>query len=899
MENKRFVLLARKLLFKSGITAKLEGDSKMNDTLRKAKLLSWGAVLLALQGPAAVTASGFKLAGPDNGGVTLSWTVSGSAGGMFGGMYYLNGTYNVAVTRGTSSSQSAQSRIIVAGETSGAYMTQQNTNSGHVTDTPPATGQTYYYWLHYAPYSIIDDSANFFACYLGGSYSTIRSASCIGPISVFVPAPGPKKIKVTFNSNGGNGEMAEQEFESGVPQKLEKNHFSRDGYVFQGWSTAASGEEVEYQDEQEITVDSDMPLYAVWANPPLTLSPESADWAKGSITLKCEDADTSDTEHKYTLSYYDEDTDEWIDVDGAKERSAGADGNAHLSDGDFSSRLGGIPTVKYHVSDENGRVSNECVTRNRHGLFVGVGEYESYEERELKRLPDAASDASRFKRIAEEYAKFIGPVYANQDATIDTVDTALDNFAESSQVGDICLFYVTTHGGYDGNDGSICLYDGDYAHSALTKKVSRMASKGIAFIAVVGTCHGEAMLQMDFPNAAIVAAATMKDLSDSTFDEILMDDGWEGGCAATGPTMTFENLADYAIERYNGLFGGIDFVDETTKECYPYRMSATKNDVGGLLGKIVARAGCTSVSDIAHKPSVVTGFSATTDDSARVTVSWNAVQGADCYYLFYGRLGDQHFLGYIEVPEGTSYTFGSSEDWVKESSKVAPIQFMVKAYNAAGAGPAAVTSGWRRKMFAVSFYTVDHERIEWDEPSFDRYNDDFIVKNVEYGDEYVLKCLPKVKKSGYYLKGWYDLNNNEAKVGLTLSSDAMYHAEWQEIAMPQAWLDGHLDIAERSGGDLATAAAMTAANGTRTVDECYRLGINPEDPNDDLKITDFKMEGGMPVVTLNHTEDGSGKSFLPRVKMLGKANLADAEWCEVPEGGDATMRFFKVKVEMP
>ena len=66
--------------------------------------------------------------------------------------------------------------------------------------------------------------------------------------------------------------------------------------------------------------------------------------------------------------------------------------------------------------------------------------------------------------------------------------------------------------------------------------------------------------------------------------------------------------------------------------------------------------------------------------------------------------------------------------------------------------------------------------------------------------------------------------------------------------MPQTWLDGYRDIVERSGGDLATAAAMTAANGTRTVDECYRLGIDPEDPNDDFKIADFKIEDGKPVI---------------------------------------------------
>ena len=95
------------------------------------------------------------------------------------------------------------------------------------------------------------------------------------------------------------------------------------------------------------------------------------------------------------------------------------------------------------------------------------------------------------------------------------------------------------------------------------------------------------------------------------------------------------------------------------------------------------------------------------------------------------------------------------------------------------------------------------------------------------------------------------------------------------------------------------AAAMTAANGTRTVDECYRLGIDPEDPADDLKIAEFKMKDGKPEITLNHTKDGSGNSFADRIKVFGKARLTDGEWQEVPPDGNPEHRFFRVSVELP
>ena len=53
--------------------------------------------------------------------------------------------------------------------------------------------------------------------------------------------------------------------------------------------------------------------------------------------------------------------------------------------------------------------------------------------------------------------------------------------------------------------------------------------------------------------------------------------------------------------------------------------------------------------------------------------------------------------------------------------------------------------------------------------------------------------------------------------------------------------------------DNATGAAMTAANGCWTVGDCYAPSINPEDPDDDLNITDFEMKDGKPVTIAGAT----------------------------------------------
>ena len=69
---------------------------------------------------------------------------------------------------------------------------------------------------------------------------------------------------VTFDANGGTGEMAEQVFIEGEPRALIGNILSYPGYVFKNWNTEKNGTGTSYDDRQRITVTSDMTLYAQW-----------------------------------------------------------------------------------------------------------------------------------------------------------------------------------------------------------------------------------------------------------------------------------------------------------------------------------------------------------------------------------------------------------------------------------------------------------------------------------------------------------------------------------------------------------------------------------------------------------------------------------------------------------
>ena len=70
---------------------------------------------------------------------------------------------------------------------------------------------------------------------------------------------------ITFDANGGVGEMEAQRFEVGIDTRLQANTFTRENYNFIGWNTAANGSGATYADEGAILeLTEDMTLYAQW-----------------------------------------------------------------------------------------------------------------------------------------------------------------------------------------------------------------------------------------------------------------------------------------------------------------------------------------------------------------------------------------------------------------------------------------------------------------------------------------------------------------------------------------------------------------------------------------------------------------------------------------------------------
>lgn len=76
-----------------------------------------------------------------------------------------------------------------------------------------------------------------------------------------------QQYTLRFNANGGEGTMGNLTYTHGQDQSLTKCGFTRAGYDFLGWATAADGKVV-YHDQQSLSITQDTTLYAVWKQQP-------------------------------------------------------------------------------------------------------------------------------------------------------------------------------------------------------------------------------------------------------------------------------------------------------------------------------------------------------------------------------------------------------------------------------------------------------------------------------------------------------------------------------------------------------------------------------------------------------------------------------------------------------
>ena len=84
------------------------------------------------------------------------------------------------------------------------------------------------------------------------------------PVQLYKRTYATQTHTIHFEKNGGTGSMNNQTVNEFEPTALQANAFTREGYVFEGWSTTADGTGDFYADGATVTLLDDLTLYAQW-----------------------------------------------------------------------------------------------------------------------------------------------------------------------------------------------------------------------------------------------------------------------------------------------------------------------------------------------------------------------------------------------------------------------------------------------------------------------------------------------------------------------------------------------------------------------------------------------------------------------------------------------------------
>ena len=615
---------------------------------------------------------------------------------------------------------------------------------------------------------------------------------------------------VVFVPNGGAGdEMEDDVFEEGKEQKLPKNTYTKEGYVFQGWAeTKADADNgfIKYRDEALITVDHDMTLYAVWAANQMVVHFD----ANGGVFRDKDGNEVTQFDQCFTY--------------GEAQRL-------------FTDEL---TPVKM---DENG---NQFV-----GWVRGSREYSSPDDYSV--FFDKRQEWTCGDDVAEETFYAVWTTTATVTFYNDEMTSGLDRTLTPASLADHLTWSV---------DGGNARYRSGQPVQVLPGRcVFRVHVDG-NYYWIAGRTDLSTHPLYDSSEDAIVMNIS------NVFDPMFPGEGRVSFDVKVGPPSAEGNVEFLYLNEIRPELRSL-----IRPEDVPFDPARVRISIG----------------------------------RAYVNESGYVVQ-MEAYVLSGLELGKFYRLPedlyYVKDVTYETYTGSGAPYWgavsvnkqfeVKDDGVTTKCTINFDVFG--GADVAGAVFDPRRGECAKS--------VVW----FPYHGSQYSPTGIRVASE----VLPTPERAGFRFMGWFtdESGGLEFKEGATIAGDKIHwnlpfdhtftvYAQWTD--MTDKWVNELFpDLVFDQNGNLVTLAKTTAANGNLTVAQCYSCGVDPTDPNDDLKIADFEMKDGKPVITLNHTEDGSGNSFLPRVKTFGKATLSDAEeWREVPEAGDPSMRFFKVGVELP
>lgn len=222
----------------------------------------------------------------------LKWNILGNSSDGY--TFYPNGDSESWLYSNTTASSSSNTNIRVG--TGNRKVWSFDSDSHIVTnDTYTDRYLSLYSTTDFRGYTSSGTSETTFTFYKysAGSSSTYSgyTTSCTAPTEVIV----------TFNANGGTGSMSDQVVSYNNATALTANAFTRTGYSFAGWATAADGSKA-YDNQESVTLTKNTTLYALWTknNYNVTFTPTIT--GQATITVNGSSTSPQTVEYESTVS---------------------------------------------------------------------------------------------------------------------------------------------------------------------------------------------------------------------------------------------------------------------------------------------------------------------------------------------------------------------------------------------------------------------------------------------------------------------------------------------------------------------------------------------------------------------------------------------------------------------
>ena len=553
------------------------------------------------------------------------------------------------------------------------------------------------------PADLTADHYTFGGWYTDNTYATeydFDTMTITGETTIYAKWT-PKTYTVTFDANGGTGDMNPLEIPYGETKALTANAYSKTGYTFGGWTTNEDGTGTTYGDGANITLESNITLYAKWSENPHTITLGTID--NGTVEASAYSAKEGDT---ITLTATPNDGYEFVSY-----AVTGASGTAvTVTDGEFTMPNESV-TVTATFKAKDLTVKVDSVTNGDVTIENG--------ETDVTEKTDAHVDDTITLNVipATGYkVKSVTYVKTGDDTAAAVNATAGEN---NTYTFTMPAYGVTVKAEFEAISYTIA-FDGNGATSGSMNNITDVkydADQKLTKNAFTKTGYDFAGWQLD--------SATYKD--EDTVKNLTSEDGETVTLVAQWTAATY----DITLNPNEGTInsGNVDKYTFGTGATLPTDITKTGHDFGGWYSD----SNCTDGNE-------VTAISATEYGAKEYWAKWTPSE----YTITYNSNGGS------EIEDGT-YTYGEGMTELPNPTKPG-YDFVgwfdgdtkVESIATTETGDKALIAQWTAINYTITF---DLAGGAW--PTDDSYTDNKMTYTIESTE-----VLPTAEKAYYTFAGW-------------------------------------------------------------------------------------------------------------------------------------------------